>query len=246
MNSVARDILTRGTVEDENGQFLELHSNTSLEQAEFLVEQVQQIKATITVEVGLAYGISALCICDAIRERPGARHHVIDPFQLTESWRGIGLKNIARAGLQDLCTFYPEPAQTCLARLATQGLKIDFAYIDAGKRMDDILIFTHFISQMLRVGGRIAYDDVCFPGIRKALRYLSQEPQFRVAAVFQADPVTLKRQAVHRLATLIPGADHLFAPELLQTDQQLGISGRCVVLEKVSDESGDWQWHPEF
>ena len=246
MNSFALEILNRGTVETSAGEFVPLHSNTSPEQAEFLVDQIRHIQAAVSIEIGLAYGISALCISDAIRDRPAARHHVIDPFQLTESWNGLGLKNLERAGLRNLCEFYPEPAQTCLARLVTQGLKIDFAYIDAGKRMDDILIFTHFISQMLRVGGRIAYDDVCFPGIRKALRYLVQEPQFRVVAVFQAEPVTLKRQAVHRLATLIPGADQLFAPELLQTNHQLGISGRCVVLEKVSDESGDWQWHPEF
>jgi predicted O-methyltransferase YrrM len=246
MNSLALKILTRGTVEDSDGQFLELHSNTSLEQARFLVDQIEHLKASTTIEIGLAFGISALCICDAIRERSHAQHHVIDPFQLSESWRGIGLKNIERAGLQEFCTFYAEPAQTCLARLAAQGLRIDFAYIDAGKRMDDILIFTYFIGQMLRVGGRIAYDDVCFPGIRKALRYLSQEPQFRVAAVFQPAADTLKRQAVHQLANLIPGADLLFAPELLQTDQELGISGRCVVLEKVAEECGDWQWHPDF
>lgn len=246
MNELAGEILRRGTVEGSDGVFLPLHSHTSPEQCEFLVHQVVSTHAVVTIEVGLAYGISALCICDAIRNRPGALHHVIDPFQLTESWHGLGLKNLERAGLTNVTKFYPESAQSCLARLASSGLQVDFAYIDAGKRMDDILIFTHFIGQMLRVGGRIAFDDVCFPGIRKALRYLVQEPQFRVVDVFQPYEATKTRRSAHALAGLVPGAKKLFAPELLSPDQELNIAGRCVVLEKVSDDDGDWQWHPDF
>ena len=246
MNQFTLDILRRGTIEDGLGGFLPLHSHTSQDQAEFLTRQIREIEASVTLEIGLAYGISALCICDAIQDRPEPRHYAIDPYQMSESWNGLGLRNLERAGLRDICAFYPEPAQTCLPELLKQNTKLDFAYIDAGKRMDDILLFTHYIERMLRVGGRIAFDDVCFPGIRKALRYLVQQPHFRVVAKFDSELTSFKRRFVRQIARAIPGSQRFVDSEVLRLNREFEIDGKCVVIEKIAEVDSDWKWHPDF
>ena len=48
-------------------------SEISLAQCEFLVELVRRIDARICLEVGLAFGVSSLFICDALRGKPGSK-----------------------------------------------------------------------------------------------------------------------------------------------------------------------------
>lgn len=246
MNQLAHALLARGFVESADGRQFPLHSHTSLAQAEFLEVQVRSINASVTLEVGLAYGISALSIADAIKHQPGARHIVIDPFQNTASWQGLGLLNLERAGLAAIIDFREEPAQTALAKMIDEGAQIDFAYIDAGKRMDDMLIYVHFLERLLRIGGLIAFDDLSFPGIRKALRYLVQQDHFRIAAAFDRQRSSLLRRSISSIARRIPGGDRIFAPELLLTDAKLGIAASCVVIEKIAEPADDWQWHARF
>src|SRR5260370_36976827 len=64
---------------------------------EFLQDLIRQRKSTTTLEVGLAYGISGLLICEALRECGGKRHIAIDPNQSTHC-EGIGFNNLAQAG----------------------------------------------------------------------------------------------------------------------------------------------------
>ena len=52
-------------------------------EGEVLTRWVLREKATQTIEIGLAYGVSALCICEGLIRsgNPSARHVVLDPFQ---------------------------------------------------------------------------------------------------------------------------------------------------------------------
>ena len=52
-------------------------------EGEALGRWVRREQATKTIEIGLAFGVSALHICEALEQAsdPGARHVVLDPFQ---------------------------------------------------------------------------------------------------------------------------------------------------------------------
>ncbi len=58
---------------------------------------------TKTLELGFAYGISTLYICQAFHDlgRTGLSHIALDPNQSTQ-WEGLGTYNIERAGLSHL------------------------------------------------------------------------------------------------------------------------------------------------
>jgi hypothetical protein len=112
--------------------------------------------------------------------------------------------------------------------------------------MDDMLIFVHFLERILRIGGLIAFDDLAFPGIRKGLRYIVQQDHFRLAAAFGNQRASMLRRTISSIARRVTGGDRIFAPELLLTDEELGFSASCVVIEKIAEPTDDWQWHTLF
>jgi hypothetical protein len=81
MLPIAERILRERKVVSETGQEFLLDADTPLSQCEFLQEIIADIDAIVAVEVGLAFGVSALFIGEALMGRPGRRHIIIDPFQ---------------------------------------------------------------------------------------------------------------------------------------------------------------------
>jgi hypothetical protein len=69
------------------------------------------------IEIGLAYGSSALAIAEAlIAAGPDdARHVIVDAYQ--QHFHGSGWAAIAGAGLAGLCSLVEERSQTTLPRL---------------------------------------------------------------------------------------------------------------------------------
>src|ERR1039458_7123204 len=101
MNQVLAEIMRTGLTKtaDGNGS-IKVHSAISKDEGEFLQRCVREVAPAVSLEIGLAHGISALFICDALR--PEARHIIIDPNQhggaWGDSWDGIRLANLTRAG----------------------------------------------------------------------------------------------------------------------------------------------------
>jgi hypothetical protein len=108
MNSVLSEILETGVTTTADGNStVKLHSSISASEGQFLQRLVRQVDPTVSLEVGLAYGISALFICDALNTRNGTQHIAIDPNQgaaidpnqhyssLGDFWGGIGIANFA-------------------------------------------------------------------------------------------------------------------------------------------------------
>src|SRR5947209_9948092 len=71
------------------------------EQGDYLYSLVRDLRPDVTVEVGMANGLSTLFIAEALRENGKGRHVAIDPFQHSD-WGGAGLALVRKAGLGDL------------------------------------------------------------------------------------------------------------------------------------------------
>jgi hypothetical protein len=80
----------------------------------------------VVIEVGLAYGSSALAMGEALCSIGGAdvSHVVIDPFQATEDGK-VGLEALHAAGLATQMTFIGEASSIALSRLAADGFTAD-------------------------------------------------------------------------------------------------------------------------
>src|SRR5215471_534796 len=101
MNAVLDRILTTENVTDGTVTLPLRHPDhpslpVHLDAAEgkLLGDLIRAIEPATTLEIGMAYGVSTLYICDALSslDHP-VTHIVLDPFQ-SRQWRGIGLRNV--------------------------------------------------------------------------------------------------------------------------------------------------------
>jgi len=253
MNPVLQDILKTGSVyATEGGEPIHCLAEISPEVGEFLQRLIASLRPAVGVEVGLAFGISSLFICEAMKAaRPDARHIVIDPSQHdpAETWKGIGLKNLERAGFREMVEFHEKQSQVALPELEARGTQIDFAFVDGWHTFDHTLVDFFYIDRMLRVGGIIALDDNDIPGVHKVCRFIATNRAYRVvgsAGEMPGEKVSVKRRLVQSLAQRSSRVRELFRPEIRQTDRELGLLGSCVAFRKEANDDRAWDSHHDF
>ncbi len=122
-----------------------------------------------TIEVGLALGLSALFLCQAVVERKG-RHVAIDPFQ-EESWNGAGLRTLRDAGVDEMVEVIEEESQVALPRLLADEREFDFAFIDGDHRFEGVFLDLYYMTRLVQPGGLVVVDDMWMPAVRMAVAY---------------------------------------------------------------------------
>lgn len=224
MNTVLSRILETQTVRTSTGQELPLHSHVEQIEGELLERWISDYKPMSVLEIGLAYGISALYICDAIMRRSDVTYDIIDPYQSSD-WQSCGIHHLDQAGFHGRYTFYEEPSELCLPRLMAEGRHFDFAFIDGFHTFDHALVDFYFINRMLDVGGVIVFDDIPLPSIRKILAYVGAYPCYVPLPLpdeFQHNRVIRVRRMMNTPLTRIAG------------------------FLKIANDERPWDWFHEF
>ena len=237
MNPVLADILrSKQTLSGDGTRSIDVHSAISLEEGELLSRLITERKPAVSLEVGLAFGISALFICEAMKaSTPRPRHIVIDPAQHAEAyWRGAGLANLERAGYREFVEFIEKPSQIAMPELVASGRRIDFAFIDGEHTFDHVLVDFFFVDQLLNVGGVVVLDDTGWPAIRRAARFIASNRSYRVVGHVGSDDSPRTR----RLRDSTPAAR--------EVDRRLGLQGECIALEKQAEDSRASDYFVEF
>jgi predicted O-methyltransferase YrrM len=260
MNAVLADILTSQRVSDGVSSFPLRHPDfpdlaVAVDPAEgaWLQQIVHDIRPAQSLEIGCAYGVSSLYICEALGSTYAAvastggtrRHIVVDPFQSTQ-WRGIGVRNIRDAGFASLVDFREERSEIVLPRLLEEGVRLDFAFIDGWHTFDQVLVEFYYINRLLRVGGVIAFDDANRRSINRVVRHALTYPAYRVYGTERepAQPTVLGRS--RRALTRVPAISGILRPDFLNKDWDLGILGTCVAIQKVADDKRSSGWDRAF
>ena len=150
------------------------------DEGEALARWVLRENATRTIEIGLAYGVSALHICRALVESRAseARHVVLDPFQA--GFGDCGLQVLEEAGARSLVEFHAEMSQIALPRFLKEQRRFDFAFVDGNHRFDSVFVDLFYLGRLLRKGGVILLDDYQLPGIRRAVSFYVTNLNWRV------------------------------------------------------------------
>jgi predicted O-methyltransferase YrrM len=134
-----------------------------------------------TLEVGLALGVSALWLCQAVMRRDG-RHVAIDPFQ-EESWNGAGLRTLRDAGVAGMVEVIEEESQLALPRLVSEGRRFDFAFVDGDHRFEGVFLDLYYMTRLVKPGGLVVVDDMWMPAVRTAVAYVEKN----LAATLEPD-----------------------------------------------------------
>lgn len=256
MHPILRKVIEKGYANTVDGRPIKVHSTISCEEGNLLQDLIIEIKPTTTLEIGLAYGVSSLFICEALKKtnKPNLKHIVIDPNQFGESygdgWEGVGLNNLRKAGYDDLVKFYNSPSYQVLPKLEAEGCKIDFAFIDGWHTFDYVLVDFFYIDKMLKVGGIVVFDDAGLPSIRKACRYIATNYSYSVYKCVRRK-ISFKRhcfnvalQLLKILLVILP--QQILSPEVIKTDIELNLHSDCIAFKKESEDKRKWDIHIPF
>lgn len=254
MNTVLARILETGTVGEgsdrtslRHPEFPEKLSHVSRATGELLQRAIREVRPEVSLEIGLAFGVSTLFICEALQElaAPGV-HIVLDPYQHGK-WRGLGLKNLQEAGFASLVSFHEEPAELYLPKLLAEGRRIDFAFIDGLHRFEQAFVEFYYINRLLRVGGLVLFDDAVRRSVNRVIRHALTYPAYEVWGSTQTAPRARSvRGTLRRALTGFAPVRRLVRPDVLRRDWDLGIAGRCVGLRKVAEDQRATHWDADF
>jgi predicted O-methyltransferase YrrM len=143
------------------------------------------------IEIGLAYGSSALAIGEALISIGGGRHLILDPFQ-DSAFRDAGWDVVRSAGLDGLATLLRERSQIGLARLAAEGMSADAAFVDGSHVFHNVFVDLYYLQMIVRPGGLVVLDDYWWPGVATAARYFETNLGWRPHAVANGTPGRLR------------------------------------------------------
>ncbi len=137
-----------------------------------LRDWVVRERATRTVEVGLAYAVSALHVCEGLLKNGdlAARHLAIDPFQATR-FSGCGLQFLEEAGVAGMVEHIAERSELVLPRLLDEGRAFDLGFVDGDHRFDGVFVDLFYLGRLVRPGGVVFLDDYQLPAVERATSF---------------------------------------------------------------------------
>ena len=247
MHPLIAEIYGSGQVTGASGATHALQASVDPQEGELLHRVVAADPTVVrTLEVGCAYGLSSLHICDALQGRTGASHTIVDPFQHTQ-WDGVGVGNLRRAGF-DFFRLIEKRSEFALPEvLAEDGEgRYDLVFVDGWHTLDHTLLDGFYATRLLRVGGYLVIDDIVIPPVRRAADYLAAYPCYRRHdAVRTTAGVSWKRRLARGVLGLLPPGrrERLLHPEFARgvfNDEHASM----VTFQKVAEDRRPWDWFP--
>jgi len=232
------EILRTKTVRAVDGVgTLPLKDAIDTEIGSLLQKLILEKRPSITLEIGLAYGISGLFICDALTKIGGKKHIAIDAFQST-TWSGIGIHHLRQAGYGNLVELREQLSQDALPQLVNEGVKVDFAFIDGTHSFDQRMVDFFYVDRLLNVGGVMAFDDCDWISTHQACRFIAINSAYRVCGTSRGTPPGVRGRFIRWAARHSKNLRSIVKPKFILPDDDFGMlpDCRCIAFEKMSDE----------
>jgi predicted O-methyltransferase YrrM len=136
------------------------------------------LKPEATLEVGFAYGFSAVFFLAAGAANKVGHHTAIDPFQRSH-WYGIGLANVRAEGAESSFRLIEERSDRAATDHGRQNSTFDVIFIDGNHRLDDALVDFYLYAPLCKIEGLIILDDMWMSSIQTVASFIrSNRPDF--------------------------------------------------------------------
>ncbi|SDC83024.1 Methyltransferase domain-containing protein [Algoriphagus faecimaris] len=248
------EILDSGIYQTSTGTNKKIHSGISKSEVDAIIETISTNESIFeTIEIGCAFGVSSLAICDALRGRENANHTIIDPFQ-NSHWEGIGLNNLVREGFDNF-SFIEGYSEIELPKLLSENRKFDFALIDGYHTFDHTLLDFYYIERMIKPGGIIAIDDSSWLSIRKVISYILNFDNIEIDKIIfeKFDPKESAKEklfisSIKFLYNLIPfkRKKYFFSDRIHNPYSNDIKNSSMIFLKKTHDSERHWRWFEQF
>jgi Methyltransferase domain len=146
---------------------------------------------------------------------------------------------VRRAGFEDRYQFHEATSQQVLPKLAEQGTRIQFAFLDGWHTFDHTLVDFFYLDAMLDIGGVMVLDDVGYPGIQRLAHFIVCNRDY---SIFDLEPravpsgwrVSAKSLAKRLLAPLVRDNQSASATHLASQDR-VNCAGLVALLKNGND-----------
>jgi predicted O-methyltransferase YrrM len=237
VNPLIERIYQTGCIEDAEGKAIPgLSISVPREVGATFYEWIRRENLCRTIEIGMAYGLSTLFICQAHADRGSGSHIAIDPLQ-SSMFKSIGVLNLKKAGLAPYLRFIEAPSDEALPQLHIEGAAFDFAFIDGWHTFDYALVDFFYLDKMLTVGGYLAFDDVAMPSVRRVVAYVLTNRSYQLVPAGIGLPAW--KHLLHETKRFLQGPC-----EEIHT-WRLGLHRICL-LKKVAVDHREWDFHRAF
>ena len=197
-----REIITSGYANLPNGEKIPTGGTTSTPNNLRIIRHfILAEKPESTLEIGLAFGASALVFLSSMKEvRPtGFNHTAIDPFQ-TGHWKSAAIFNIKSVGLMDHFTHLEQDSALVLPELCKQERRYNIVYVDGSHIFENVFIdFYYYCCRLLVGDGLILFDDCTDRHIAKVIRFIdtNYSKYLRRECTKGLVPLSFKRRVGH-------------------------------------------------
>lgn len=182
VNQVLHRMFEDRVVLRADGSAIPFRAGINRQQVALLTRMCRERNVRSAVEIGLAYGTSALAILDGMEGN--GRLVAIDPHQSTD-WENIGVLNARRAGYGDLLEVIELPDDRALPMLLERGDRFDLAFVDGWHTFDATFIDAYYLDQVLNTGGLMVFHDYAMPGVNRAIAALMAHRPYRVVPGYE-------------------------------------------------------------
>lgn len=249
---VLREFLDSGRISDEAAALITKMSIPA-DEGRYLQHLIREHRPKITLEIGCAFGISSLFICEALRDVGGSKHIMIDPW--SEASR-VAAANLNRAGFGGLFEQHIKLSFEALTELRAKGTTIDLAFIDGMHTFDYVLVDFFLTDKLLRPGGIVVIDDYSWPAIYKVCRYVMANLPYQFIGPLVDEQPSVKQRLARHVFSLYPFSKitrpESRDPHLMGLPSQYATS--YIALRKLSEDrigtaagcNRCWDSHAEF
>jgi predicted O-methyltransferase YrrM len=159
------------------------------------------LKPEQTLEIGMAFGGSALAFAASHRDlgRPPRQQHTAIDHAQTSYWDEAGRRNLEHAELAEYVEVIEQYSAFALPQLIADRRRYDLIYVDGSHQFEDVLIDFVFCHELLNVNGMILFDDSTDSQVAKVLRFIESnyDEVYRPESLLRGDR---KEQMKRRLA----------------------------------------------
>ncbi|MFD2230445.1 class I SAM-dependent methyltransferase [Alkalimarinus sediminis] len=211
-------------------------------QISFVTSLIKKHQPQDALQIGLGNLDLTLAICHELNDIDDAALTLITP-SLSQHSSFLKHMNKVKVGmLSDLVELIRTPADEVLPDFYFQNRTVDMAIINGGEAFDQMLVAFYYVDKMLVSKGTVIINDADSPVMKKLCRYLVSERDYTLQTSLESadkPPVigNFLRKQLKRAPGFISDKVKMFVnPELLVSDEELGVQCSTLALTKPIDE----------
>jgi predicted O-methyltransferase YrrM len=179
INDIAKtlgEVYDKGSVTIPNGHTKTFTGTVSLDEALEIASKVVELRPEATMETGVAYGLSTLAICLALKANGKGIHYGADPDQRTVH-EMAAVELLRQHEVSDRFRLLEGPAHKMLPGVPD---RIQFAFVDGWHTFDCKLIDFFLTDKLLDSGGVVGFHDCQWASTQRVLRFALSNRKYRL------------------------------------------------------------------